>query len=81
MELPMKIIENDEKVNQVDTVDDVKVILSHGSEAVSNIKPSNWLVSFAVVIVIVAVVPIIPILLAFVAGHYGNWWVNNNLKK
>ena len=68
----------------VNTIDDLKVLVTGGSEyvnkAVGQTAPTNWVVMFAVIMVVIVVVPLVPIAIAFFAGHYMNWWNSNNLK-
>lgn len=89
MELPMNRIKvinksgeipGEQTVDEIDTVDDLKVIARAGSDAVKGTNPSQWLVVFVVIMVVIIAVPILPIALAFFAGHYGNWWADKNLK-
>jgi len=69
---------------EVNTFDDMKVIITGGSDyvnkAVGNTAPTNWVVMFAVIMVVIAVVPLVPIAIAYFAGHYMNWWQSKNLK-
>lgn len=90
MELPMnriKILNKtgeipvEDTVDEINTMDDLKVIASAGSSAVKGTNPSQWLVVFVVIMVVIIAVPILPIALAFFAGHYGNWWASNNLNE
>jgi hypothetical protein len=72
------------KPTEVNTFDDMKVIITGGSDyvnkAVGNTAPTNWVVMFAVIMVVIAVVPLVPIAIAYFAGHYMNWWQSKNLK-
>ena len=88
MELPMnriKILNKtgeipvEKSVDEIDTFDDLRVIASAGSDAVKGTNPSQWLVVFIAVMAVIIVVPILPIALAYIAGHYCNWWASNNL--
>jgi hypothetical protein len=90
MELPMnriKILNKtgeipvEKSVDEIDTIDDLRVIASAGSDAVKGTNPSQWLVVFIAIMAVIIVVPILPIALAFIAGHYGNWWASNNLNE
>jgi hypothetical protein len=69
---------------EIDTFDDVKVILTGGSgyvnKQVGEASPTNWVMMFVVIMVVITVVPIVPIAIAYFAGHYMNWWQSNNLK-
>ena len=66
---------------EIDTIDDLKVIASAGSDAVKGTNPSQWVVVFIAVMAVIIVVPIQPIALAYIAGHYCNWWASNNLNE
>ena len=68
-------------VDEMNTMDDLRVIASAGSSAVKGTNPGQWLVVFVVIMVVIIAVPILPIALAFFAGHYGNWWASNNLNE
>ena len=90
MELPMnriKILNKtgeipvEKSVDEIDTFDDLRVIASAGSDAVKVTNPSQWLVVFIAVMAVIIVVPILPIALAYIAGHYCNWWASNNLNE
>ena len=90
MELPMnriKILNKtgeipvEKSVDEIDTFDDLRVIASAGSDAVKGTNPSQWLVVFIAVMAVIIVVPILPIALAYLAGHYCNWWASNNLNE
>ncbi len=90
MELPMnriKILNKtgeipvEKSVDEIDTFDDLRVIASAGSDAVKGTNPSQWLVVFIAVMAVIIVVPILPIALAYIAGHYCNWWASNNLNE
>ena len=71
----------DKPADEINTMDDLRVIASAGSSAVQGTNPSQWLVVFVVIMVVIIAVPILPIALAFFAGHYGNWWASNNLNE
>ena len=68
----------------MNTKDDLKVILTGGTDyvnkTVGQTAPTNWVVMFAVIMVVIAIVPLVPIAIAFIAGHYMNWWSSKNLK-
>ena len=90
MELPMnriKILNKtgeipvEKSVDEIDTIDDLRVIASAGSDAVKGTNPSQWLVVFITIMAVMVVVPILPIALAYLAGHYCNWWASNNLNE
>ena len=90
MELPMnriKILNKtgeipvEKSVDEIDTIDDLRVIASAGSDAVKGTNPSQWLVVFIAIMAVMIVVPILPIALAYLAGHYCNWWASNNLNE
>ena len=72
------------KPTKIDTFDDMKVIITGGSnyvnKEVGNTAPTNWVVMFAVIMVVIAVVPLVPIAIAYFAGHYMNWLQSKNLK-
>lgn len=69
---------------EMNTKDDLKVILTGGTnyvnKTVGETAPTNWVVMFAVIMVVIAIVPLVPIAIAFFAGHYMNWWSSKNLK-
>lgn len=71
----------EKSVDEIDTFDDLRVIASAGSDAVKGTNPSQWLVVFIAVMAVIIVVPILPIALAYIAGHYCNWWASNNLNE
>ena len=71
----------EKSVDEIDTIDDLRVIASAGSDAVKGTNPSQWLVVFIAVMAVIIVVPILPIALAYIAGHYCNWWASNNLNE
>ena len=90
MELPMnrvKILNKtgeipvEKSVDDMNTMDDLRVIASAGSSAVNGTNKSQWLVVFIAVMAVIIVVPILPIALAYLAGHYCNWWASNNLNE
>ena len=71
----------EKSVDDMNTMDDLRVIASAGSSAVNGTNPSQWLVVFIAVMAVIIVVPILPIALAYLAGHYCNWWASNNLNE
>ena len=71
----------DKPADEINTMDDLRVIASAGSDAVKGTNPSQWLVVFIAVMAVIIVVPILPIALAYIAGHYCNWWASNNLNE
>ena len=71
----------DKPADEMNTMDDLRVIASAGASAVKGTNPGQWLVVFVVIMVVIIAVPILPIALAFFAGHYGNWWASNNLNE
>ena len=71
----------EKSVDEIDTFDDLRVIASAGSDAVKGTNPSQWLVVFIAVMAVIIVVPILPIALAYIAGHYCNWWASKKLNE
>ena len=73
---------------EIDTRKDLTDIVNGGAGFVNkkagNTKPTDWvfmfILVFVVIMVVITVVPIVPIAIAYFCGHFGNFWISNNLK-
>ena len=71
----------EDHIEEINTKDDLMVLAKAGLSTAGSASPIVWLVITAIVIVVIAVLPITLIALAFGAGHYTNWFLNDNSKR
>ena len=68
-------------LEEINTKDDLIVLAKACFNLAGSANPITWLVIAVLVIVVIAVIPWFLIGAAFFAGHWSNWFFNDNTKR